>query len=52
MIGPEELHVMSAAAGSSKDAGAVPALGCNARTGVSHKDWRIRTAIIGTNTDR
>ena len=29
-----------------------PPTGCNARTGVSHKDWRIRTAIIGSNTDR
>ena len=49
---PGGIHVDAAAAGLRKDADAVPAYGRNARTGVSHKDWRIRTAIIGSNTDR
>ena len=35
-----------------KDPVVVPARGCNARTGVIHRDWRIRAAIIGSNTDR
>ena len=52
LIGPEGSHIDAAAARLCKDPDAVPALDCNARTGVIHNDWRIRTAIKGSNTDR
>ena len=49
---PRGINVDAATAGLRKDADAIAALGRNAWAGVGYRDWRTRTAVIGSNTDR